>query len=397
MVTLTFDDANMSTGTYTTDLNFKISDLGNSSKRVHVIMNVTDMEVTASASESEVCQGNEVQLFTNTTGGSGNFSYQWHSIPEGFTSTEQNPVLVPDETRDYIVEVIDGMVSMFDTVAVTVLPKPEVNIGEDVVICGEGSVELDAGNEGAAYLWSTGETSQTVTIAEAAGSGMKTVWVEITNDNGCTNTDTVEIDFAALPVVNLGYDTSFCAQDGSSITLDAGNEGDTYLWSTGETDQTLTVDTLTLGYGMHAISVEVTDAKGCVGSDQVTVELKNCTGIGENSANVNVDVYPNPNNGAFTVELNSLHTNKVNIKIVSITGAVVFEQRDVTVNGSYKQNINLYRYSKGVYNLYILGKGYQINKKIVIGGQKNHSVVTITAQTTAKVNRPIRSLLRLNK
>ena len=366
MVTLTFDDANMSTGTYTTDLNFKISDLGNSSKRVHVIMNVTDLEVTASASGSEICQGNEVQLFTNTTGGSGNFNYQWHSIPEGFTSTEQNPVLVPDETRDYIVEVIDGMVTVFDTVAVSVLPKPEVNIGEDVVICGEGSVELDAGNEGAAYLWSTGETSQTVTIAEAAGSGMKTVWVEITNNNGCSNTDTVEIDFAALPVVELGNDTSFCAQDGSSITLDAGNEGDTYLWSTGDTDRTLTVDTLTLGYGTHELSVDVTDEKGCVGTDQVTVELKNCTGIGENNPNVSVEVYPNPNNGNFTVELNSLHADRVNIKIVSITGAVVFEQKEVTINGNFKKTFNLKGYSKGVYSLFVLGDDYQINKKIVI-------------------------------
>ncbi len=366
MVTLTFDDANMDPGTYTTDLNFKISDLGNANKRVHVIMNVTDLEVTAAASVSEICQGNQVQLFANTAGGSGNFDFAWHSIPEGYTSTEQNPVLNPDETRDYVVEVKDGMVSMFDTVSVTVFAKPVVNIGDDVTICGEGSITLDAGNEGADYLWSTNETSKTITIQQPAGSGVTSVWVQVTNQNGCVGADTAEINFAALPVVDLGSDTSFCAQDGSDITLDAGNEGAEYSWSTGNTGQTLTVDTLTLGYGSHTISVEVTTADGCTSGDSVTVELKNCTSIGENSAPVSLAIYPNPNHGTFTLELSSNSADKVNVKITNVAGVVVFEQRNVTVNGNRKQQINLSGLAKGVYSLSVNGNGYRTSKKLII-------------------------------
>src|SRR6185503_15468091 len=40
-----------------------------------------------------------------------------------------------------------------------------------------------------------------------------------------------------LPVVNLGNDTIACG----SLLLDAGNPGDTYLWSDNSTSQTLTV------------------------------------------------------------------------------------------------------------------------------------------------------------
>lgn len=366
MVTLSFDDANMATGTYSTDLHFKVSDLGIPNKNVHVIMNVTDLIVTASASADEVCQNNEVQLFVNTTGGSGNFQYAWHSIPEGFTSTEQNPVLNPNETRDYIVEVKDGMVSMFDTVTVTVLPKPEVNIGDDAIICGEGNITLDVGNEGATYLWSTGETTQMVTIQQPAGSGVTTVWVEVTNQNGCINTDTAEINFAAMPVVNLGNDTSFCAQDGSDLVLDAGNSGSTYVWSTGNTEQTLIVDTLSMGYGTNEISVEVTTADGCMASDNITVELKNCTSVDENSVAVNFDVYPNPNHGTFVLNLNSTSVEKVNITIVNNAGKVVISRNDVTVNGNYKQQVNLEKYAKGVYFIHISGSNYQLNKKIVV-------------------------------
>ena len=366
MVTLTFDNTNMETGTYTTDLNFKISDLNNTSKRVHVIMNVTDLEVAATASDSAVCENSEVQLFTNITGGSGNFTFLWHSIPEGFSSTEQNPILNPDETRDYIVEVNDGVVSVFDTTTVVVFSKPSVYIGDDAIICGEGSIELDAGNEGADYLWSTGDTSQKVTVQEAAGSGPTTVWVAVTNENGCTNSDTAVINFAAIPVVDLGADTAFCGQDGTAITLDAGNEGSSYSWSTGDDGQTITVNKDNFDYGSHTISVDVVTADGCTSSDTVTVNLKDCTSIGENSANVKMDVFPNPNKGSFILELNSVSADRVTIKIVNVAGAVVFEQRDIVVNGNYRQQINLTDFSKGVYSISVFGSDYQLNKKIVI-------------------------------
>jgi len=365
MVVMTFDDAEMDPGTYTTDLTFKISDLGNTSKRVHVIMNVTDLEVTASASVNEACEGSEVQLFVGTTGGSGNFTYQWHSIPEGFTSTDQNPVFTADESHDYIVEVKDGMVSMFDTVAITVFVNPDVNIGEDIIICGEGSVELDAGNEGASFLWSTEETTQTVTIAEPAGSGEKTIWVQVTNDHGCVNSDTTIINFSALPVIDLGNDTAFCAQGGDQIILDAGNEGSSYDWSTGDDSQTLTIDKDNFGYGVQNISVEVTTEDGCSSTAEVSVELKDCTTIGENGASLSFDVYPNPNSGSFTIELNSNGSEMVTVKMVSITGGLVYN-RVVEVNGVSKQFIDLDDFSKGVYTVSVYGDNYQINKKIVI-------------------------------
>jgi hypothetical protein len=365
MVVMTFDDAEMDPGTYTTDLTFKISDLGNTSKRVHVIMNVTDLEVTASASVNEACEGSEIQLFVGTTGGSGNFAYHWHSIPEGFTSTDQNPVFAADESRDYIVEVKDGMVSMFDTVTVTVFANPDVNIGEDIIICGEGSVELDAGNEGASFLWSTEETTQTVTIAEPAGSGVKTIWVQVTNDHGCVNSDTTIINFSALPVIDLGNDTAFCAQGGDEIILDAGNEGSSYDWSTGDDSQTLTINKDNFDYGVQNVSVEVTTEDGCSSTAEVSVELKDCTTIGENGANLSFDVYPNPNSGSFTIELNSNGSEMVTVKIVSVTGALVYN-RVVEVNGVSKQFIDLDDYSKGVYTVSVYGDNYQINKKIVI-------------------------------
>lgn len=69
----------------------------------------------------------------------------------------------------------------------------------------------------------------------------------------------------APPVVNLGADAIIC--DGDSITLDAGNPGSTYLWSTGATTQTINVKTT------GSYSVTVRDAQFNPGRDTITVTV----------------------------------------------------------------------------------------------------------------------------
>lgn len=65
--------------------------------------------------------------------------------------------------------------------------------------------------------------------------------------------------------VNLGNDTSFL--EGGSILLDAENPGASYLWSTGATTQTITVD----ADGKYWVSVQLGESKG---SDTITVQVQ---------------------------------------------------------------------------------------------------------------------------
>jgi len=143
-----------------------------------------------------------------------------------------------------------GMVGMF-----TVNSAPSVNLGADITQCG-GTIILDAGNAGLAFLWSDNSTTQTIT---AFSSG--TFYVDVTNSNGCSSSDTVVCDIFSLPNVNLGADVTLCG----GTTLDAGNTGLTFNWSTGATTQTVTVS------ASGDYSVIITDANGCTDSDTVKV------------------------------------------------------------------------------------------------------------------------------
>ena len=60
----------------------------------------------------------------SAVGGTGNYTYSWTSDPAGFTSNEADPMVMPAVTTDYILELNDGMISMYDTVTVVVHDYP---------------------------------------------------------------------------------------------------------------------------------------------------------------------------------------------------------------------------------------------------------------------------------
>ena len=143
-----------------------------------------------------------------------------------------------------------------DTVIVSTLPNPSVSLGANRISC--SPVLLDAGNPGATYLWSNNSTNQTITVNSTG-----TYWVEVTNSLGCSTTDSVTITISTGPSVNLGQDAILC--NGQSLTLDAGNPGMNYFWSTAQTTQTITVTTP----GLYIVAV--TDANGCVATDTINI------------------------------------------------------------------------------------------------------------------------------
>ncbi|HIO68610.1 MAG TPA: hypothetical protein EYN41_09775 [Flavobacteriales bacterium] len=110
----------------------------------------------------------------------------------------------------------------------------ELSLGNDTVIC-DGPLIIDAPlYEEATYLWSTGETAASIEVATTG-----TYKVQIYNNN----TQKLEVGIINVkidrpPVVNLGNDTSTCAQN---MVLSASNGGASYQWSTGEVVQSITI------------------------------------------------------------------------------------------------------------------------------------------------------------
>ncbi|MBN2616064.1 MAG: T9SS type A sorting domain-containing protein [Bacteroidales bacterium] len=98
----------------------------------------SNFSVTITANRTEICNGgtDTTQLFATPMGGTGSYSYSWSSVPYGFSSTEQNPVVQPKkDTTVYRCDVLDGTVTAFDTLTIyrvncTGIDNPEAQTGK---------------------------------------------------------------------------------------------------------------------------------------------------------------------------------------------------------------------------------------------------------------------------
>jgi trimeric autotransporter adhesin len=114
-------------------------------------------------------------------------------------------------------------------------PYLNLNLGNDTLICSSASILLNAGGGFANYNWNTGSSGSAITVSQTG------IYQVLTTDTAlCTYTDSIEIVIDPLNSLELGNDTSLC--DYSPFILDAGIGFDDFTWSTGESTQSIYID-----------------------------------------------------------------------------------------------------------------------------------------------------------
>ena len=81
---------------------------------------------------------------------------------------------------------------------------------------------------------------------------------------------------------------------------------------------------------------------------------------------MDVTIFPNPNSGAFTVELNSNEAKTVDINISNMLGASVYSNKNINVNGKQTLDIDANDLSEGLYYLNIENQTGRIVKKLIV-------------------------------
>jgi hypothetical protein len=94
------------------------------SDQVIVTVAGAPLSVVISATDSSICDGESAQLLATVTGGTGNYTYTWSSVPSGFSSSIYNPYINPTTTTLYSVTVSDGDTSVTAILSITVMALP---------------------------------------------------------------------------------------------------------------------------------------------------------------------------------------------------------------------------------------------------------------------------------
>ncbi len=154
------------------------------------------------------------------------------------------------------------------SVTITEPPLLTANITGTNVLCfgdnnGIAVLTVSGGTLPYTYLWSTGQITEDISNFYAG-----TYCVTVTDDNGCTATECVDIYEPPLLTANIyGIDVLCNGENSGSAYLDVsgGTPSYTYLWNTGQT----TYDLNDIYAGIYCVTV--TDVNLCSATECVTI------------------------------------------------------------------------------------------------------------------------------
>jgi len=295
-------------------------------------------------SPADACQGADLSLDGNPTGGSGNWTlHEWTGTGAAYLNSTsiQNPVFNCSITGIYDLtyrvvddETCEGQDAI--TIVVNVNPSADILIDGSPSatggVCAGDTLSLDGNPSGgsgtyASHVWTgsgsgflSSATSQTPSFSSNT-PGVYGLTYTVTDSNGCEGSDSVSIEVYVSPSSDITSNGTATGSDWlclNEITQLDGNPGGgsgsypLHLW-TGDigplSSTTIQNPTFQTGVpGDYTLTYTVTDSNGCSGSDIINIHVENpvcdievngvITSTFEVCAGITVDLDGNPSGGS---------------------------------------------------------------------------------------------------
>jgi len=250
----------------------------------------------------------------------------------------------------------DGCLLM-DYINIEFKSLPLVDIGSNTFICSGDSLLLNAGQGFVSYQWSTNATTQEIYVKDAGF-----YVVTVTNNDGCSAFDAIQIDVLFAVSANFSYNLLGGTQiEFTNTSTQHTNSSWDYLGNGNFTQSTSNTTTFTYPQNGQ-YNVMLVAYNNCF--SDTTQQLINIVSSIETSNKSFNDLllYPNPSNGIINLKnLNHLFINK--ISIIDITGK---HMKDITLQCNTDIEINLTDFVNGVYFLKIYAENSILNLKFAL-------------------------------
>ena len=212
-----------------------------------------------------------------------------------------------------------------ETTTVTVLPISTTTLND--TICFGDSYTIGG---------STFDSTDTYTVIETAA-------------NGCDSIITLNlVERAEIPAPTLSSVSDTLISNGTGL--------DSLVWYQNGSETARTKSDTLIVSTQGRYTVARVDSNGCMSDTSNGVDFN--TGIADKLANVSIDLYPNPNQGRFFINISGIeHESRVEITVHNSVGAEVAHQVvQAAVNGNVKQRIDLADLPSGMYYLRVIGE-----------------------------------------
>lgn len=187
----------------------------------------------------------------------------------------------------------------------------------------DGSIEVVVAGATPPYgITLTGEDEFTSNEFETLDLGVGAYTLLVTDANGCEFTQDINLEDLNDFEFSLGDDFEICLDQDSLIF---GPGGYFYEWNTGAIDQFLYLDAEELGVGTYPFILTAYNNEGCEYSDAIIVTVWSCANGVEEWFGPEVQLFPNPSTGVFTLE-GLPRTHEGRLQLLDQTGRVVHSE-----------------------------------------------------------------------
>lgn len=224
-----------------------------------------------------------------------------------------------------------------------------LNSGADTICPGTPIVLQTTGSQGT-LTW---EASTNGTNFSTAGSGAslsvaptQSTWYRVEADNACGNDVSTDYYIHVIPAPTASFNYS---QNGNSLDITfTNNTTGTYTsssWAFGDgfsgtqTNPTYEYDSA----GTYIVTLTVENADGCTSTFTDTITVLPITSVSVLSGNTNMALFPNPNNGVFTIEWESDLQGDVVMQLVDMQGRKI----ESLMNAYVASGKQLFRFDLG--------------------------------------------------
>ncbi|MFN8713874.1 MAG: SBBP repeat-containing protein [Bacteroidota bacterium] len=337
------------TGTYTQTVgtySYIVTDTNGCADTTTITLTEPTPLVVSGSATAILCNGGTADITISASGGTPGY------VNDGtFTQTAGTYTFyVSDENgcEDSVIITVTEPAAVLATIVTVV----------DPTTCGgtDGAIDISVGGgtPGYSYLWNTTANTEDITSLNAGNYSCS-----ITDTNGCTGSFNVSLADPNPPTVTLAIiaDT-VCNLDGAFVLTGGSPAGGTYA---GPGVTAGSFDPTTANAGINTITYTYTDAQtSCSASVTDVIYVDPCTGVAENLAENTFSVFPNPNNGIFTLQLNT--TEIANVLIYDAVGKLVSAMQ---VQPNVQQQIAIE--SAGVYLITVVtDDGLRSSQRIVV-------------------------------
>jgi hypothetical protein len=366
----------------------------------------TPLSVTAAANPATIIQGGSSQLSASAAGGTGSFTYAWSSVPAGFSSTAQNPVVSPNVSTVYTVVVTSGSATASASASVSVIPQLVVTAtANPATITSGGSSQLNAAASGGtgsySYSWTSNPSGFTSNIQNPVVSPTTTTTYTVTVISGAqTKTSSVQVTVTTsggkLRVRAYAKPSHIEEGERSHLyaTASGGNGNYSYHWTsqpagfTSNQQNPIVRPHVTTKYtvvvtsgsktGSASVTVYVEEEEG--GGDGSVIARESSgnetpdpeslkllpTGSGDAAQPVTkVLVAPNPCSEQFRITVNGEVKGNATVSVMDINGKVV--RREVMSPMDLQNRIfDVSTYPKGVYVISIQSDNLLKTVKLIV-------------------------------